>query len=55
MYPTYTDPIGCIMLALWPHKDKGGHIDLILMTPHLPNSPEIPEFAYVSHIYTNVV
>ena len=29
MYPTYAGPIGCAMLALWPHKYKVGHIDLI--------------------------
>ena len=31
MYPTHADPIGCIMLTLWPHKYKVGHTDLILI------------------------
>ena len=49
MYPTHTDPIGCTMLILWPHKYKVGHIDLILIKhQNLLNSPEIPEFSYVS-------
>ena len=50
MYPTYAGSIGCIMLVLWPHKYKVGHIDLILIKHQNPlNSPEIPEFLYVSH------
>ena len=49
MYPTHADPIGCTMLVLWPHKYKVGHIDLIHIDQNLLNSPEIPEFSYVSH------
>ena len=34
------------------HKYKVGHIDLILIKHHnLLNSPEIPEFSYVSHLF----
>ena len=50
MYPTHAGPIGCTMLTLWPHKYKVGHIDLILMTPHLLYSPENPEFSCVTVI-----
>ena len=52
MYPTHAGPIGCIMLALWPHKYKVGHIDLILIKhQNLLNSPKLPKFSYVSHYY----
>ena len=54
MYPTYTDPIEFIMLAVWPHKYKVGHIDLILIKHHnLPKPPEIPEFFLC--FYINIV
>ena len=44
--------IGCTMLVLLPHKFKVGHIDLIPIYHHnLLNSPEIPEFSYVSHLF----
>ena len=50
MYSTHTGPIGCIMLMLWPHRYKVGHIDLILIKHNnLLKPPEIPEFSYVSH------
>ena len=50
MYPTYAGLIGCTMLALWPHKYKVGHIDLILIKyQNLLNSPEIPKCSCVSH------
>ena len=50
MYCTHAGPIGCIMLALWPHKDKEGHIDLIHRRHHnLLTPPENPEFSYISH------
>ena len=50
MYHTHAGLTGCTMLMLWLHKYKVGHIDLILIRhdKHL-NSPEIPEFSYVSH------
>ena len=35
MYSTHAGPIGCIMLAQWPHKYKVGHIDLILIKHHI--------------------
>ena len=35
MYPTHVGPIGHIMLALWSHKYKLGHIDLILIIHHI--------------------
>ena len=49
MYRTHGGPIGCIMLVLWPHKYKVGHIDLILIKHHnLLKPPEIPEVSYMS-------
>ena len=51
MYHTHTGPIGCIMLALWPHKYKVGHIDLIpIKHQNLLNSTETPEFSYVTRL-----
>ena len=48
MYPIHAGPIGCIMLMLWPHKYKVGHIDLIFIKhQNLLYSPEIPKFSYV--------
>ena len=50
MYPIHAGLIGCTMLMLWSHKYKVGHIDLILIKhQNLLNSPEIPEFSYVSY------
>ena len=49
MYPTHAGSIGYTKLMLWPHKYKVGHIDHhSYKTPHLPNSPENPEFSHVS-------
>ena len=44
MYPTYAGPIGCFMLALWSHKYKVGHIDLIHRRHH--NLLKPPENLY---------
>ena len=56
MYPTHAGAIICIMLALWPHKYKVGHIDLIYRRHHnLLKLPEHPEFSYVSHLHTLVL
>ena len=50
MHPSHAGTIGCTILMLWLHKYKVGHIDLILIKhQNLLNSPEIPEFSYVSH------
>ena len=50
MYTIQAAPIECIMFALWPHKYKVAHFDLILKYHlNLLNSPEIPEFSWVSH------
>ena len=50
MDPLHVGSIGCITLMLSPHKYKVSHIDLILIKhQNLLNSPEIPEFSYVSH------
>ena len=38
------------MLVLWPHKYKVGHIDLnFIKHQNILNSPEIPEFSYMSY------
>ena len=51
IYSTHSGSIECTMLVLWPHKYKVGPIDLILIYHHnLLNSPEIPEFSYVSQL-----
>ena len=52
MYPTHAGLIECTMFVLWPHKYKIGHIDLIhIIHQNLLNSPKIPKFLHVSHLF----